>query len=64
MHRKDSRLSDWWNPALEKLIKSAQYVHICEDLTNDKHGNHKLIYVYEVYHVYDVVDLSSSLLKL
>ncbi|PIK55311.1 hypothetical protein BSL78_07783, partial [Apostichopus japonicus] len=37
MHRKDSRLSDWWNPALEKLIKSAQYVQICEDLTNDKH---------------------------
>ena len=37
MLRKDSRLHEWFNPALESLFAITEYRTICEDL-QDKHG--------------------------
>ena len=34
---KDSKLPDWWNPALKHLMESHEYSVICDDL-NEKHG--------------------------
>ncbi|KAJ8049485.1 hypothetical protein HOLleu_02252 [Holothuria leucospilota] len=38
MHRKDSKLSNWWNPSLEKVLQSEEYQNICEDLKK-AHGH-------------------------
>ncbi len=34
---KDSRLLQWWNPALKQLMKSHEYRAVCDDL-KEKHG--------------------------
>ena len=37
MMRKDNRMWEWLNPALEKLTKSDEYRTICQDLL-EQHG--------------------------
>ncbi|XP_077983878.1 L-arginine-binding protein-like [Glandiceps talaboti] len=38
MFRKDTRLSEWWNPAFERLKESSRYKQIC-DAANENHGH-------------------------
>lgn len=38
MARFDSKLVEWWNPALAKLVASKEYGEICQD-SKDEHGH-------------------------
>ena len=43
MTRKDSQLSEWWNPAFEELLAGDGYGEICDNLTGE-HGKPNIQY--------------------
>ena len=47
MVRRDSRLDEWFNPAVESLLATTQYRTICKAPCKDLQDKHGLFYLME-----------------